>query len=70
MFGVEGLGVLRQTLAVPGANLRLWSMDNFGEDLIANVRGGGIYYWDTSAGTSARAVDIYYVKWKQSTSSC
>jgi hypothetical protein len=45
-------------VSIPGANLRLWSMDNFGEDLIANVRGGGIYYWDTSAGTSARAVDI------------
>lgn len=45
-------------VSVPGAQLRLWSMDNFGEDLIANVRGGGIYYWDTSAGTSSRAVDI------------
>lgn len=28
--------------------LRLWSQDNFGEDLIFNVRDGGIYYWDTS----------------------
>tara|TARA_R110000764_G_scaffold147929_1_gene235793 strand:- start:320 stop:1501 length:1182 start_codon:yes stop_codon:yes gene_type:complete len=33
-------------------------MDNFGEDLIANVRGGGIYYWNTSSGTGTRAVDI------------
>ena len=32
-------------------NLRLWSHDNFGEDLIMNVRYGGIYYWDTSAKT-------------------
>lgn len=45
-------------VSIPGANLRLWSMDNFGEDLIANVRGGGVYYWDASAGTSSRAVDI------------
>jgi len=45
-------------VSIPGANLRLWSMDNFGEDLIANVRGGGVYYWDASAGTSTRAVDI------------
>ena len=45
-------------VSVPSANLRLWSMDNFGEDLISNVRGGGIYYWDTSSGTPARAVDI------------
>ena len=45
-------------VSVPGANLRLWSMDNFGEDLLANVRGGGIYYWDTSTGTATRAVNI------------
>jgi hypothetical protein len=45
-------------VSIAGAQLRLWSMDNFGEDLIANVRGGGIYYWDASAGTSARAVNI------------
>ncbi len=45
-------------VTVSGANVRLWSMDNFGEDLLANPRGGGIYYWDTSAGTSVRAVNI------------
>ena len=28
--------------------LRVYSHDNFGEDLIFNVRDGGIYYWDTS----------------------
>jgi hypothetical protein len=31
--------------------LRLWTHDNFGEDLIFNVYDGGIYYWDTSADT-------------------
>jgi len=31
--------------------LRLWSLDNFGEDLIANVRAGGVYYWDFSTST-------------------
>jgi hypothetical protein len=30
--------------------LRLWTQDNFGEDLIFNVVGGGIYYWDASLG--------------------
>ena len=45
-------------VSIPSASLRLWSMDNFGEDLLANVRGGGIYYWDTSAGTGTRAVNI------------
>lgn len=45
-------------VSIPSGQLRLWSMDNFGEDLLANARGGGIYYWNTSAGTNARAVDI------------
>jgi len=38
--------------------LRLWSADNFGEDLILHPRGGGIFYWDESNGTSTRAVNI------------
>lgn len=38
--------------------LRVWSLDNFGEDLIATPRGGEIYYWDRSGGLSARAVAI------------
>lgn len=32
--------------------IRLWTQANFGEDLIAAYRGGPIYYWDSSAGTS------------------
>ena len=31
--------------------LRLWSHDNFGEDLVINPRAGGIYYWDVSTKT-------------------
>ena len=38
--------------------LRLWSSDNFGEDLILHPRGGGIFYWDQSGGTGSRAVNI------------
>ncbi len=38
--------------------LRLWSQDNFGEDLIINVRDGGIYYWDATNGLTTRAVNI------------
>ena len=44
--------------AIPGVQLRLWSHDNYGEDLIMNVRDGGIYYWDESAGLNARAVAL------------
>jgi hypothetical protein len=38
--------------------LRIWSHDNFGEDLLLNPRDGGIYYWDKTNGTSTRAVNI------------
>ena len=38
--------------------LRLWSIVNFGDDMIANVRQGNIYYWDESVGTADRAVPL------------
>ncbi|MAO22955.1 MAG: hypothetical protein CMJ25_19570 [Phycisphaerae bacterium] len=38
--------------------LRIWTHDNFGEDLLLCPRDGGIYYWDKTNGTSARAVNI------------
>ena len=38
--------------------LRLWSQFNFGEDLVFGPRGGAIYYWDSSAGTSTRATNL------------
>ena len=38
--------------------LRLWSHDNFGEDLLMCPRGGGVFYWDESSGTSTRAVAL------------
>lgn len=37
-------------------SLRLWSQYNFGEDLVFGPRGGGIYYWDASAGVNLRGV--------------
>ena len=33
--------------------LRVWSLDNYGDDLVANIRGAGIYYWDESEGGRA-----------------
>ena len=38
--------------------IRLWSHDNFGEDLIINARDGGIYYWDRTNNLSTRAVEV------------
>ena len=39
-------------------NIRLWSHDNFGEDIIINPRDSNVYYWDKGTGLSARAVEI------------
>jgi len=38
--------------------LRLWTHDHFGEDLLINIRGGGIFYWDETSGISNRAVEL------------
>ena len=39
-------------------SLRIWSQDNFGEDLLINPRDGAIYYWDKSNGLDTRAVEL------------
>ena len=46
------------SLAASGQTLRIWSHDNFGEDLLINVRDAGIYYWDKTNGMTNRAVAI------------
>jgi hypothetical protein len=39
-----------------GQQLRLWSADNYGEDLVIAPRGAdGIYYWDATLGLNERA---------------
>jgi len=48
--------------SVSSANLRLWTHDNFGEDLIlaprADNASGGVFYWDSSAQVTTRAVAL------------
>ena len=39
-----------------GQQLRLWSNDNYGADLVIAPRGGAIYYWADATGVTARAV--------------
>ena len=46
------------SLATSGQTLRIWSHDNFGEDLIINVRDGDIFYWDKTNGLANRAVEL------------
>jgi hypothetical protein len=38
--------------------LRQWAQDNYGEDLIFNVRNGGVYYWYGAGGNATRAVTL------------
>jgi hypothetical protein len=46
------------SLLVSGLTLRIWSHDNFGEDLLINVRDGDIFYWDKTNGLDTRAVKL------------
>ena len=56
--GAWGSGTWGSTSSLAANNqLRLWSIDNFGEDLIANVRAGGVFFWDFSS-SSQRAVAL------------
>ena len=57
--GTWGASTWGSTSALTATNqLRLWSHDNFGEDLLINPRAGGIFYWDESEGTNDRAVAL------------
>ena len=54
-----GEGTFGSATALSVVNqLRLWTHDHFGENLIMNVRGGGIYQWTENNGTDTRAVDM------------
>ena len=44
-WGADGWGSASSDV-VGGGSLRLWSQDNFGEDLIFNQRDGFVFYWD------------------------
>lgn len=55
--GTWGSGGWGEAATLSDANqLRLWSIDNFGEDLVACPRSGGLYYWDNTDGVDTRAV--------------
>ena len=55
-WGASGWG---SATSLGGNNqLRLWTHDNFGENLIINPRGGGLYRWLENNGTGTRAVQL------------
>jgi len=45
-------------ISTVGIQLRLWTMDNYGQDLVFATRGGPIYYWTDDAPTYSRAVPL------------
>tara|TARA_R110002051_G_scaffold80388_1_gene144313 strand:- start:2560 stop:4431 length:1872 start_codon:yes stop_codon:yes gene_type:complete len=38
--------------------LALWNQDNYGEDLLLNIRDGAIFYWRKAGGLAARAINL------------
>jgi len=57
--GTWGAGTFGSTSAITAVGqLRLWTHDNFGENLIINPRGGGIYRWVENNGLSVRALEL------------
>lgn len=56
-YGREGYGDAR-TGSTLQLSIRTWSLDTWGEDLLACPRGGQIYWWDRSRGTGQRAAAL------------
>jgi hypothetical protein len=60
-WGINGWGegTFGSTSALDATNqLRLWSHDNYGEDLIINARNAGIFKWTENNGVGTRAVEL------------
>lgn len=56
-FGEETFGTPRSTSTFRGF-ARVWSLGNWGEDLIASPNGGTIYVWRKNTGPQSRAVAV------------
>lgn len=54
-YGLEAYGTPR-TLSTFGGSARVWSLDNFGEDLLASPNGEALYWWQRATGPDSRAI--------------
>lgn len=54
-YSGTGWGAAATSLTT-GQKLRVWSADNFGQDLVINPRDSAIYYWSNASGLGVRAV--------------
>ena len=57
-IGTWSSGTWGYTSSATQTTIRIWSQNNYGEDLIYGPRGGGMYYWDATSGLSARGVNL------------
>ena len=57
LVGTTGWGQASAVSGV-GQQLRLWTSDNYGQDLLIAPRGGAIYYWAKDTSSFARAVTL------------
>ena len=46
------------SVTVSGAQIRLWTHDNFGQHLLLNPRDGALYLWFKDDGVSSRALEL------------
>lgn len=58
LSGSSGWGVASSNEFGVGLQMRLWSSDNYGEDLVLAPRGGHVYYWDKNVSTFDRAIKL------------
>lgn len=64
-YGVAGYGTSRAGAPRAFRSVRLWSFDDFGQDVIGAYAGGPLYYFSTAAGLQSKAQQI-----SQGPSSC
>ena len=57
-WGRDGWGDAASGGLTTTNEIRLWSHDNLGEDLLINPRDSGIFYWDKTNNLSTRAVEL------------
>ena len=62
MVGAQVLGVVLLGVQVQDLwqvkTLDLWMSDSWGEDLVANIVDGSLYYWDATNGKTTRMVEL------------
>lgn len=57
-LGATGWGFPSDINFGVGQQLRLWTHDNYGEDLLISPRGGPIYYWANNTSLFPRAIEL------------